>query len=373
MPPVAVVLDLPPRLCGARTAARPDRDVPAHALRRQAAAVRRSLRGGGLRREGFRSTWTLSSPEAVDAAVVERVPLKVDRSDLTGPFDVIGDVHGCAAELVALLRALGYEIDGDADGIDGGSDADGDGDGGSDGDRDGAGVGAVPPRVRHPEGRTAVLLGDLVDRGPATPAVLRLGMRMVADGTALCVVGNHDDKLKRALQGRRVRVSHGLAESLAQLDAEPPAFRDEVVAFLDDLPTHLVLDGGRLVVAHAGLKEEYQGRRVADRPGLRDVRRDDRRDRRARPADPRRLGGPVPGSRRRRVRAHPGRRPAVGERRDRRRHRLRVRRAPDRAALAGAGPRVRARRADVLRAREAAAGPDHGPGVGSGVGPGPAR
>ena len=112
----------------------------------------------------------------------------------------------------------------------------------------------------HPEGRTALFVGDLVDRGPDTPGVLRLVMGMVAAGTAMCVAGNHEDKLLRALNGRRVQVKHGLAESLAQLGECPDEFRTEVVGFLDGLISHYVLDGGRLVVAHAGLKEAYQGR-----------------------------------------------------------------------------------------------------------------
>ena len=112
----------------------------------------------------------------------------------------------------------------------------------------------------HPEGRMAFFVGDLVDRGPDTPGVLRLVMGMVAAGTAMCVAGNHEDKLLRALNGRRVQVKHGLGESLAQLGECPDEFRTEVVRFLDGLISHYVLDGGRLVVAHAGLKEAYQGR-----------------------------------------------------------------------------------------------------------------
>jgi polynucleotide kinase-phosphatase len=85
-------------------------------------------------------------------------------------------------------------------------------------------------------------------------------MGMVAAGTALCVPGNHDVKLVRALRGRDVRVTHGLSESLAQLAAEPAAFREQVMVFLDGLVSHYVLDDGKLVVAHAGLPERMQGR-----------------------------------------------------------------------------------------------------------------
>lgn len=85
-------------------------------------------------------------------------------------------------------------------------------------------------------------------------------MGMVAAGIALCIPGNHDDKLRRALQGHNVRVRHGLGASLAQLEAEPPAFREHVATFIEGLVSHYVLDRGRLAVAHAGMKEGMQGR-----------------------------------------------------------------------------------------------------------------
>ena len=150
----------------------------------------------------------------------------VDRRDLAGPFDLVGDVHGCASELRTLLTRLGWHVE----------------------YAGGRAVGAT-----HPARRTAVLVGDLVDRGPDTPGVLRLVMGMVAAGTALCVSGNHEAKLVRALRGRAVKVGHGLERSLAQLAQEPADFREAATAFMAGLPDHLVLDGGRLVVAHAGL------------------------------------------------------------------------------------------------------------------------
>jgi protein phosphatase len=200
-------------------------------VRQHRAQLRRSL--GGLEREGFRRVFVLPSADQVDMVEIEREPAWTDRRWDHGPFDIIGDVHGCYAELTALLDGLGYQVAG------GGSTA------------------------AHPAGRRAVFLGDLVDRGPNTPGVLRLVMGMVAAGSALCVPGNHESKLVRALRGRNVQVTHGLAESLAQLDAEPPEFREQAVEFLDGLVSHLVLDGGRLVVAHAGMREEMQGRASA--------------------------------------------------------------------------------------------------------------
>src|SRR6516225_1440778 len=229
--PVAVVLNLPERVCLGRNTGRPDRDFGAHVVRRQRDQLRRSLRG--LQREGFRTVHVLASEEEVAAATVTRTPLYNDLRQETGPFDVIGDIHGCRAELEKLLGKLGYEIARDER--------------------------AQPAGAHHP-GRRAVFVGDLVDRGPDTAGVLRLVMGMVAAGDALCVPGNHEDKLLKALRGRNVRVSHGLAESLQQLEQEPEEFRARVVAFLDGLISHYVLDGGRLVVSHVGLIERYQGR-----------------------------------------------------------------------------------------------------------------
>jgi protein phosphatase len=228
--PVAIVLDIPEKVCAQRNAARADRDIGARAVRRQQSSLSRSLRR--LEREGFRRVFVLRGTADVAAAQIVREPAWSDRSGDHGPFDIIGDVHGCHEELADLLGKLGY-----LPGADG-----------------------VP---RHPAWRTAVFLGDLVDRGPGTPAVLRTVMAMTAAGTALCVPGNHESKLLAALRGRDVRVSHGLAESLAQLRAEPEDFRTRVIAFLDGLISHYLLDGGRLVVAHAGLPAQMHGRASA--------------------------------------------------------------------------------------------------------------
>jgi protein phosphatase len=228
--PVAIVLDVPEQVCVQRNEARPDRTFGAGVVRRQRSALARSA--GRLEREGFRRVFRLCEVAEIDGAEVVREPAWSDLSDRTGPFDIVGDVHGCLDELTALLEKLGYRP-------------------GEDG---------VP---RHPAGRTAVFLGDLVDRGPGTPGVLRTVMGMAAAGAAICVPGNHEAKLLRAMRGRDVRVSHGLAESLAQLVGEPEEFRSQVVAFLDGLVSHHVLDSGRLVVAHAGLREEMHGRASA--------------------------------------------------------------------------------------------------------------
>lgn len=230
--PVAIVFDLPESTNLARNAERTDRLIPPGVVKRQSDQLRRSLRH--LAKEGFRKVHVLRSADEVAAARIERTRLLTDRTDEHGPFDAIGDVHGCLNELQTLLGELGYEIERDERGR------------------------AVD--ARHPEGRRVIFLGDLVDRGPDVVGVLRLAMGMVGSGSALAVPGNHEAKLVRALRGARATPTHGLAETLAQLADETEEFRERVATFCYDLVSHLVLDDGRLVVAHAGLKEQYQGR-----------------------------------------------------------------------------------------------------------------
>ena len=230
--PVAIVLDVPEEVCRERNAVRPDRSMGPHVISRQRREMRANLRN--LEREGFRKVHILRGVSEIDDAVVEYEKAYNDKRELTGPFDVIGDIHGCRSELETLLTELGYDLVRDAEG---------------------RAVDAVPP-----QSRAAVFVGDLVDRGPDTPGVLRLVMGMVGAGHALCVPGNHENKLVRALSGKKVQLKHGIAESLDQLSRESEEFRARVVEFCRGLVSHYVLDGGKLVVAHAGLKEAYQGR-----------------------------------------------------------------------------------------------------------------
>jgi protein phosphatase len=228
--PVAIVFNLPEKLCQERNQHRPDRDFGPHVVRQQSAQLRRSLRG--LQREGFSNVFILSSPEQVHSAEIVRQPLWNNLKHEHGPFDIIGDIHGCFDELQTLLKKLDYEILEDEQKF----------------------------RVYHPMNRKAIFLGDLVDRGPNVADVLRIVMDMVECGNALCIPGNHDVKLLRKLKGKDVRLTHGLATTVEQLEKEPAEFREKAAKFIDDLISHYVLDGGKLVVAHAGLKESMQGR-----------------------------------------------------------------------------------------------------------------
>lgn len=238
--PVAIVFNLPEKVCQERNRGRTDRVFGPHVIRGQRSQMRRSLRG--LKRSGFRHIFTFESPEEVDAATIERVPLWNNRMVEHGPFDIIGDLHGCCDELEQLLRTLGYEVKSKAE-------------------DDGVWTG---PIWSHPDRRKALFLGDLVDRGPRVLDCVRLVRNMVHAGNALAVPGNHDIKLMRKLRGKDVRMTHGLSQSWSEIEALPDDVRDsamkEIADFIDSLVSHYVLDDGKLVVAHAGMKEEMQGR-----------------------------------------------------------------------------------------------------------------
>ncbi len=238
--PVAIAINLPEQLCHQRNQQRQSRHFGPHVVRRQSELMRRSLRN--LKREGFRIVHILNSPEEVDAVSVERQPLWNNLKHEHGPFDIIGDVHGCCDELSALLQQLGYEITTETSSESLWS----------------------APVYRHLQGRKAVFLGDLVDRGPRILDTLKLVHNMVEAGTALCVPGNHDMKLMRKLRGKKVKITHGLDKSLAEIDALPEGIRascsKELANFLDSLVSHYALDSGCLVVSHAGMKEAMQGR-----------------------------------------------------------------------------------------------------------------
>jgi protein phosphatase len=234
--PVAIILDLPEKVCVERNDIREDRNFGGHVIRNQKKQLKRSFKG--LKREGFRKIYSLESEEEVaNVTGIVREKLYNDKKELQGPFDIIGDIHGCYDETIELLKKLGYTISTTID--------------------NGQNYGI---EVSHPEGRQVIFLGDLVDRGPNSPAVLKLVMSMVRSGIALCVPGNHDLKLQKKLNGRDVQIKHGLAETLEQLENESEEFKEDVKEFLYSLVSHYILDNGRLAVAHAGVKEEMQGR-----------------------------------------------------------------------------------------------------------------
>jgi protein phosphatase len=183
----------------------------------------------GLGREGFRHIYELLSPREADAAEVSRRPLWNRRVDDHGPFDIVGDVHGCYEELRLLLQRLGYLVF-----------------------REGSSP-SGRHLVEHPAGRRLVFLGDLAGHGPEVAGVLRLAMDAVDGGVALAVPGDHDVRLARALAS---------GDPLPGVPQGAPLreVAEDALGFLSSTVSHYVLDDGRLVVAHAGMREALQGR-----------------------------------------------------------------------------------------------------------------
>jgi protein phosphatase len=238
-PCMAILFELPLQVCKERNRQRQDRVVGDFVVDRQCAQA--PISADALSHEGFDPVIVLHSAEEADAFGAPSHPLPSLWRDRAGSFDVIGDLHGCCDELLSLLRIMGYKVEN---------------------------RGALIPRITAPEGRTAVFVGDFVDRGPDNVRTLLIVMAMVRSGAALAVPGNHDDKLLRALQGAPVKISNGLDHTLQELSAAGEEMQALVREFLDGLPSHLVLDGGNLVVAHAGLPQDLHG---SDSPRARDI------------------------------------------------------------------------------------------------------
>lgn len=164
---------------------------------------------------------------------MERHPARAFYS-LSGPFDIIGDVHNCADELYELLEKLGYN--------------------------------PLASQASSPNGRTLVFVGDLVDRGPNAPAVLRLALDLVESARAIWIKGNHDDKFIRYLSGNPVQIIRGLEKTVEQLhdlpEEEAASIRTRVLTLhrTRQIFPYVVLDEGRLVVSHAGIREDMIGR-----------------------------------------------------------------------------------------------------------------
>ncbi|MTH53221.1 bis(5'-nucleosyl)-tetraphosphatase PrpE [Bacillus mangrovi] len=147
-------------------------------------------------------------------------------------IDVIGDIHGCFAELQTLLSKLGYE------------------------NQNGIPV--------HPEARKLSFVGDLTDRGPGSVNVIRCISAIIRAGAGYYSPGNHCDKLYRYLKGNDVHIVHGLettVKELQQLDEkERREVRRQFMELYEQSPIYQVLDDGKLIVAHAGIKEKDIGR-----------------------------------------------------------------------------------------------------------------
>ncbi|MDE7213047.1 MAG: polynucleotide kinase-phosphatase, partial [Anaeroplasmataceae bacterium] len=223
---VAIVLNLPEEVLQERNKARANRNFPERVIRQHCIDVKNSIKH--LKQEGFRFIYVINSLEQLENTQIVRTKLWSDKRCEHGPFDIIGDIHGCYDELELLLEKLGYVK---TDGV-----------------------------YSHPENRKLAFLGDFCDRGPRNADVLRLVMDTVKAGNAIAVPGNHDVKLLKYLNGKNISMTHGSEITIAEIEAKGDAFKAEVAQFIDGLISHYVLDDGKLVISHAGLKQEYIGR-----------------------------------------------------------------------------------------------------------------
>ncbi|MCR5806817.1 MAG: polynucleotide kinase-phosphatase [Oscillospiraceae bacterium] len=222
----AIVLNIPEDTLKERHRARTDRNFPESVISRHCRELKRSIKV--LKREGFRFVYVINSLEQLENTEIIRTKLWNDKKDEHGPFDIIGDIHGCCDELEMLLDKLGYEK---KDGI-----------------------------YSHPQGRKAAFLGDFCDRGDRSADVLRLVMDMCRTGNAIAVPGNHDVKLLKYLRGKNISMTHGIDKTIADIESRGDGFKAEAASFIDGLISHYVLDDGKLVIAHAGIKQKYIGR-----------------------------------------------------------------------------------------------------------------
>lgn len=207
---VCIVFDIDENICAERAFNRPERSVPKNVSLRHSKQLKSGL--AKIEKENLLKTIIIQD---LDNFKFEIKPLPCDYRHIKGPFHLIGDVHGCIDELKALVEKLSDD-------------------------------------------RPIIFCGDIVDRGPDSAACLEFVMDMVGKDKAYCVLGNHDDKLLRALVGSLTKPSKNLQETLNQI--EEKCDKDKILSFLQSLPHHMVLDDGNLVVAHAGLPERYHGR-----------------------------------------------------------------------------------------------------------------
>jgi protein phosphatase len=147
-------------------------------------------------------------------------------------LDIIGDIHGCYDEFQQLTIQLGYDWES-----------------------------GIPI---HPEGRMLAFVGDLTDRGPASLRVAQIVWELVMKSkTGYYVPGNHCNKLYRYLLGNKVQTTHGLETTVSEylsLDTKQKnIFRQSFLELYDSSPLYQVLDHGRLIIAHAGIREDYIG------------------------------------------------------------------------------------------------------------------
>jgi len=232
-PTIFVCLNVSLKTCIERDRAR-ERSVGPEVIERQYAMLQKTLLS--VQSEDWDQIVVLTDGQIESAEFVSQLG-SFDLRHLQGPFDIIGDVHGCLDELRELIDKLGY-------------------------------VEQQNGVLSHPQRRCLVFLGDLADRGPYNAEAFAFVMSLTQANVALYTPGNHCNKLMRYLQGRKVHTEQGLEMTIGQVEArddQQPGFKDQLRRFIENAPTYLWLDGGALAVTHGGLKEWMIGQ---DRPSV---------------------------------------------------------------------------------------------------------
>lgn len=146
-------------------------------------------------------------------------------------LDIIGDIHGCFKEFKELTLKLGYEWER-----------------------------GFPV---HNHRRKLAFVGDLTDRGPQSLLVVDTVFNLVHNDLAFYVPGNHCNKLYRFFIGNKVQISHGLETTAAEYEAlnkkDKQVIREKFTHLYETAPLYRVLDDGKLIIAHAGIREDYIG------------------------------------------------------------------------------------------------------------------
>ncbi|MBI5779968.1 MAG: polynucleotide kinase-phosphatase [Planctomycetes bacterium] len=228
--PVAIVFDVNEKTCWARTQQRPDRDFGRHVVRTHNLLLKKTIRN--IKREGFTGGLYILNEDEIDNAEIVFSPLFNNKRNESGPFDIIGDVHGCYDELIELVEKLGYRQE---NGL-----------------------------YKHPDNRKLIFVGDLTDRGPKIIETVNFVINHSINNLAYVVRGNHDKKFTNYLRGQNVRIDHGLEQTIAQLESLPEAerikFKEQYQKYERNVISHYIFDQGNLAVAHAGITEYFQGR-----------------------------------------------------------------------------------------------------------------
>lgn len=195
-----------------------------------------------IKKEPFANLYTVQDDEEIKLI---REPNKLTL-EIEHGVDIIGDIHGCYDEMLALIRELGYE------------------------QRDDVYI--------HPAGRRLISVGDIMSRGPKSIETMQFWLKQIEAGLSYMTDSNHGWKIARWLGGKDVSLNHGdelveqefMAYAKVHGEAATNALKARFARMLLDAPSHYILTKQNItkaVVTHAGIKDHYigkQSKRISD-------------------------------------------------------------------------------------------------------------